>query len=505
VRDRRAGFRGGVGGALALSLLLAACSSSSDKGSAAKRSNAGSTPPTPSTVPRPAGPVADVTHELTGGNGPFIGSAITKLDKGYVEHEYLAQGSATSYTEGKRTHDGRWTFRPDTTAEYRTRVLVRQPEDPAAFSGVVLVEWLNVSGGVDADPDYVTTHEEITRQGDVWVGVSAQSIGVEGGPVAVKVDAPGAEVAGKGLKGIDSARYGSLHHPGDGFAFDIYTQVARALREGGPVLGGLVPSHIVALGESQSAFALVTYINGVQPLTHAFDGFFLHSRGGSSIPLVPVGQPADIAGSIGGPTTIVRTDTDVPVFDLQSESDVVSIIGSLAARQPDSKRFRLWEVAGTSHADTRLLGDNANSIDCGLPINDGPQHVVAKAALHDLIRWITAGVAPPTAARLEVTGAPPALQRDADGIALGGVRTPLVDVPVRVVSSVPGPVSSVICLLLGSTKPLPAARLAQLYPSRADYEKKYAAAVDLAIKRGYVLEADRAALEAYEHSELVPA
>jgi hypothetical protein len=499
VRDRRAGFHTGLGCALMLSLLLTACSSSSNKGSAAKGSNAAST------VPRPAGPVADLTHELTGGNGPFIGSAITELDPGYVEHEYLAQGSATSYKEGKRTHDGRWNFRPDTTAKYRTRVLVRRPEDPAAFSGVVLVEWLNVSGGVDADPDYVTTHEEITRQGDVWVGVSAQSIGVEGGPVAVKVDAPGAQVAGKGLKGIDPARYGSLHHPGDGFAFDIYTQVARALREGGPVLGGLEPSHVVALGESQSAFALVTYINGVQPLTHAFDGFFLHSRGGSSIPLVPAGQAADIAGSIGGPTTIVRTDTDVPVFDLQSESDVTSIIGSLAARQPDSKRFRLWEVAGTSHADTRLLGANASSIDCGLPINDGPQHVVAKAALHDLIRWITAGVAPPTAARLEVTGAPLTLQRDADGIALGGVRTPLVDVPVRVVSSVPGPVSSVICLLLGSTKPLSAARLAQLYPSRAVYEKKYAAAVDVAIKRGYVLEADRAALESYEHSELVPA
>ena len=28
------------------------------------------------------------------------------------------------------------------------------------------------------------------------------------------------------------ARYGTLDHPGDGFSFDIYTQVARALRTG---------------------------------------------------------------------------------------------------------------------------------------------------------------------------------------------------------------------------------------------------------------------------------
>ena len=29
--------------------------------------------------------------------------------------------------------------------------------------------------------------------------------------------------------------------------------------------------------------------------------------------------------------------------------------GYFAARQPDSERFRLWEVAGTSHADTYSL------------------------------------------------------------------------------------------------------------------------------------------------------
>ena len=220
-------------------------------------------------VERPAGPAADVSEELTGGNGPFIGSSIAgQLDPGYVEHEFVAAGSATAYTAaGELTPDGAWTLAPSSEAEYRTRVLVRRPEDPADFSGTVLVEWLNVSGGVDADPDYVTTHEEIARQGHVWVGVSAQLIGVEGGPVFVQVEGPGTEVAGMGLKGIDPARYGSLMHPGDAYAFDIFTQVARALREDEAVLGGATPAHIVALGESQSAFALVTYINGVQPLT----------------------------------------------------------------------------------------------------------------------------------------------------------------------------------------------------------------------------------------------
>ena len=138
---------------------------------------------------------------------------------GYAQREYAAAGTATSYRQiGARTHDGRWKFAPDATAPYRTRVLVRAPADPKAFSGTVVVEWLNVSGGVDANPDWVSLHEEIVRAGDAWVGVSAQVIGVEGGPVLVQVSGiPDADVAGKGLKAIDPARYGSLVHPGDGY------------------------------------------------------------------------------------------------------------------------------------------------------------------------------------------------------------------------------------------------------------------------------------------------
>ena len=121
----------------------------------------------------------------------------------------------------------------------------------------------------------------------------------DGWPRARKVSGPGTDAAGKGLKAIDPARYGSLEHPGDGFSFDIFTQVARAVRAGRG-LGGLQPQRLIAAGESQSAFALVTYYNGVQPLTHAFDGFFVHSRGAVGLPLVGPGKYADIAGAISG-------------------------------------------------------------------------------------------------------------------------------------------------------------------------------------------------------------
>jgi hypothetical protein len=51
--------------------------------------------------------------------------------------------------------------------------------------------------------------------------------------------------------------------------------------------------------------------------------------------------------------------------------------------------------------------------------------------------------------------------------------------------------------LLGSTKPLPAARVAELYPSRAEYQRRYNAAADRVIKDGFVLAADRDALLAF--------
>jgi hypothetical protein len=483
---------------------LAACAGDDDDSASQGSAEPGPSTAAPTTVERPDGPAADLSEELTGGEGVFVASARpAELGDTFVQEEFVAAGRATSYeADGELAGDGRWTFTAGTPADYRTRVLVRRPADAADFSGTVVVEWLNVSGGADADPDWVMTYEEILRRGHAWVGVSAQRIGVEGGPVAVS--APGGEgIAGEGLKGIDPERYGSLSHPGDGYAFDIYSQVARALRAGAG-LGDLEPRFVLAIGESQSAIALVTYANGVQPLTRAFDGFLVHSRGGTGLPLVGPGEYADIAASIGGAPVTFRTDLTVPILDVQTEGDVAGVLGSLEARQPDTERFRLWEVAGTAHADTRLVGPVAERLDCGAPINDGPAHVVVKAALRALDTWVRTGEAPAEADRLELTeGAAPAIARDGDGIALGGVRTPPVDVPVEVLSGDPGPAASVICILLGTTQPLPADRLAALYDSRTDYEERYDAAIDTAVEAGFVLHEDRDGLLEYAHPERI--
>jgi hypothetical protein len=350
--------------------------------------------------------------------------------------------------------------------------------------------------------------DEIVRSGDIWVGVSAQLIGIDGGPIAV--EAPGAadQGAGKGIVNIDPARYGSLHHPGDAYSYDIYTQVARALREPGTVdpLQGAKPTQVLAVGESQSAFALTTYADGVQPLTEMFDGFVIHSRGGSAFPLGDPGQPVGIQNALSGTPTIIRTDLRVPVIMVETETDVVSIIGYYPATQPDTDRIRLWEVAGTSHADKQQIGDNESILGCSAPVNRGQQGFVVASALNHVAGWAAGGAAPPQAPQLQVTqqNGQPVLVKDADGFAQGGIRTPAVVAPVDLLTGDAPPNSSIICLLFGQTQPLPQARLAQLYTNRADYEQKYAAATDQMITQGFALPGDRSALISQSQPERIP-
>jgi hypothetical protein len=394
-----------TGAVLLTAVLLLAGACSDDGGDGDSTADAGTTA-APTTVDRPEGPAADVSQVLEGGNGIFLGSATaTSLpDEGWLEEERAAAGTATSYSiDGPFPEDGRFELREAGSADYRTRIVIRRPTDGDAFNGTVVVEWLNVSGGLDGSPDYSFTADELHRGGYAWVGVSAQHIGIEGGPAAVSVRAAEA-VSGRGLRALDPERYGDLHHPGDAFSYDIVTQVARAIRAG-EALGDLEPERVLAVGESQSGFTLTTYANGVQPLTRAFDGFLIHSRGASASPLGEPGKGIDVASTfVGGSPVRIRDDLDVPVLVVETESDVLGIIGYARARQDDTERFRLWEVAGTAHADRTIVGSLADSLDCGVPINDGPQRFVVRAAVRALDLWVRDGEAPPEAERLEVDG-----------------------------------------------------------------------------------------------------
>jgi hypothetical protein len=447
-------------------------------------------------------PSPTIEGPITGGLGmPFIAATTFDLAQvGYSEAEYFISGTATAYTnDGPLTRDGRWTVRPGASAAYKTRILVYLPAKRKQFNGTVFVEWLNVSAGLDAAADWINAHTELIREGSAWVGVSAQFVGVEGGPALLSIiPSP--------LKTTDPARYGSLVHPGDSFSYDIFSQAGQAIRHpSGPrPLGDLKVKKVIAVGESQSAFRMVTYINAVHPLAGIYDGFLVHSRGAGAAglseapePAIPAPQPAPI-----------RTDLRVPVLVFETETDLL-FLSYAAEPQEDSERFRLWEVAGTAHADTYTvavgrtdLGGSPNAAEliltssplpgftCAAPINSGPQHFVLNAAVHALNRWVRRGIPPPRAPRLEAVAGPPAsIMRDAHGNALGGIRTPQVDVPIAALAG-DGQTGSIFCLLFGTTTPFDAATLTALYPTQRAYVAAFNKATARAVHAGFILRPD---------------
>ena len=89
------------------------------------------------------------------------------------------------------------------------------------------------------------------------------------------------------------------------------------------------------------------------PSAVACDGYLIGSRTGFAPPLNGWGGRIRSEGPDGAR---VRTDGRAPVLTVQTESDVTGVLAGVTARQPDSSRFRWWEIAGAAHADTYLLG-----------------------------------------------------------------------------------------------------------------------------------------------------
>jgi len=452
-----------------------------------------------------AGPVPQVEGPVTGGNGDIVvqTTGFDLADVGYEASEWFVSGTASSFTSSAPlTEDGEWEVTEGDTAPYRTRIVVYRPVDPERFNGTVVVEWLNVTAGLDAGPTWSMTHTELIRRGYAWVGVSAQVAGVEGGGASI--------AASQALKLADPVRYGSLTIASDSFSYDIYSQVGRLLRGRAPVdVLELRPRVLLATGASQSAFRLTTYIDAVHPLHRVYDGYFVHSRGGGGAPLAQAPQARIEAPS----PTLIRRDVDAPVMVFTAEGDLFGLDAVVAA-QRDSRGYRDWQAAGTAHYDTYGLGiaqtdtgDGAADValfdsmlappqqlfgglfTCGSPINAGPHHYVASAAIAATNRWVVDGVAPPRAPRIEVDAAGTDAVRDEHGIAVGGIRTPQVDAPVAALSGV-GQTGSTFCSLFGTTRPFDAPTLASEYATNRAFVQQWTAATRRAVKAGFMLPAD---------------
>jgi hypothetical protein len=421
---------------------------------------------------------AEVTGPVTEGSqgGPFSAPAFDIAAHGYIVQEFYLDGDAHAYKfkeSNSQSDDGQWaTQRRDETAPFKSRILVVRPAKAEDFNGTVIVHWQNVTAGYELGS---VTEGEYLR-GYAWVGVSAQKIGIDG--------FPGPDAAG--LKSYDEKRYGSLSHPGDAYSYDIFTQAARAIapnRDNGKVdpMGGLPVKRLIAAGASQSAARLRTYINGVHPVENVFDAFIPYIDFGSTIPF-----DLDFAANSRRQhhSTQIREDLNAPVIVVNSETETQAYI---SARQPDSDKFRLWEVAGTSHVSSPR--------DSNPPGLDNPNWLsfqpVYAASLRHMHNWIKDGTQPPRMPRIQVDEKR-AVQRDEVGNALGGIQLPDFVVPTASHSGQGKAVlgGSRFAFLYGAAEDFSDDKLSALYPTPDVFLAKYDEALRQSIKDGMVLPED---------------
>ena len=271
-------------------------------------------------------PPAILTEVQVPGTSPMSAAAIDLSEYGYTEREFYASGLANRYrgaVTGSQQNatliDGNWA--------YTTRVLVRTPK-PSKFNGTLLVEWTNVTIGVDADFVFGEAYDSLLRQGYAIAVVSVQKRGVDRLKTwspdrygSLSVDASNVDPQGGGP--VDPC--GPTGCAVDPLSWDVFTQVAAALKANAgsnAPLPGLTVDNVIATGQSQSAGRLGTYYNTIQPLLNFFDGFVLWDR--AFAPL--------------------RSDLTVPAISVNSESFSYAIPAF-----PTSTYTRAWEVAGSTH------------------------------------------------------------------------------------------------------------------------------------------------------------
>jgi hypothetical protein len=366
---------------------------------------------------------------------------------GYVEEEFIVSGTANVYDWNA---DGSLTVKT-ANAPYSTRILVRRPADRARFSGHAIVELMNPARRFD------------------WAMMSgyARDSFMERG------------AAGRGGP--------STSEQEDGLRWDMLSQVGAALKSG----ANLNARYLYMT--SQGADVL-TYAAAIQTHATVYDGFLIKTPGGVGrirrcAPAVPRGDPRQTVHNIG-----------VPVIEVVAQGEI-----GPDYQRPDSDDpkdpFRIYEVAGAAHIDKWAYLDmpimedqlaatgapgqgtpawpfNAKC-DPDIPLQSHPLlKYVIDGAFVNLEQWASKGVPAPKADRITVK----------DGITIGGVRNPYVDVPAATYTfTSPGPGT---CRELGTTTPYDSAKLDGLYGNHKKYEARVAASVDQMVKDRWITKSD---------------
>ena len=445
----------------------------------------------------------DLSIPETGENDfPYLSQKKTRtknqegLDKyGYVEKEYFLKGTANVYG---LTDDKQATTIVQENVPYVNRVIVYMPEDPADFKGIVYTDILNSSSKVDLPDLWRRGYEYYMKKGFAYVGITSKDINV------------GA------LKRFNPERYNVLNWnlPGtevaeDGLAWDIFGQVGALLKENEGASRLLYGEdskvdRAYLIGQSRSGFYLNTFNNSFGAANYEI---------GTDKPLYD--------GMMNVVGVFMNTDlsTDHKSIDGLKASAVpyIVFVGENDYREPparsnsntDTDKYRYYVLAGGAHSSKIFPPDPLDEIqkkvgrDAGYYLGFNPDaenglphtntdldmDVYYNGALKILDDWVVTGKDP-----LPGT-TPDTSKRDKYGNMTGGIRSPQITVPVATYT---GWANGKFSTGGASMVYLTQEQISERYPNgKTQYLAEYEAAVDKAIKDGWIVEEDRARIMVY--------
>ncbi len=444
---------------------------------------------------------------VTADSHPFGTALFADPDMPFVEEEYFFDGTANVY---ERADDGGKRIR-FADAPYTSRLLLRRPASPEAFSGNIIFEIMNSTPRYDLDRCWTILRRQILRDGDIYVGVLSKPVVFDN------------------MKRLDPVRYRDLKWPNplqydipadklgniptasspeseDGLYWDILMDTARLLRgdsEQNPLKAFIQAKDVrtILAAWSQSGAYMVRYIRdfGTQEGADCFDGYF--AMGAAPI-CTPNLNQEDL-------TPLTEQDLhlpmlDRPMIDMHTESDNARL-GAVMTRMENGPFYRIYDIAGPSHdtaySSIEYYENNSDFKKLGLmpkyqgiepDPNSFPYHFAYQAALVLLKRWVRDGAAPftidpiPFNADLE--------NQKENGNSIGGWQLPQFKLAVceyHGTATPPSPESAFSCSVFGCERPFPEGELERRYGSLEHYRALLLQETDAAIDAGLLLEADR--------------
>lgn len=400
-------------------------------------------------------PVVEGPIEVTETSHPFCAMQYSRVpldvsSYGYVEEEYFLSGTANVYEADE--YDRVIVVKEG--LPYKTRILVRRPASRKKFSGRVYVDILNATQGYDIEDLWHRHYLWCMEHGHGYVGLTSKPVNV------------------MSLKNFDYARYWELNWsngefvpvpvpsktatiPGteEGLVWDMIGQLGMLLRSGGSnnCMDGYEVKYVYLTGQSQSGAYLNTYVSYFDDVAHNMAGHGIFD-GYLNVVGALVQRSLRQSRSVGElhlekrhmkpcatPYICMSSEADLYLFNLFVEGDLFSVCVE-NVDEPGNK-CRYYELPGAPHTDIicpvltatseiQQAGGKLPNLDPKLleHINDMHVEYYVCGLLEKLHRWAAMGEAPEAIEPMIRKEGD--LARDEYGNALGGLRTPYVDVPI---------------------------------------------------------------------------